>query len=520
MEERRPPFRVLFSNDTTNIETCVSPYRRRGEPFQPEMLEATVDETAGTGVEVHLLQPGVGWVPWWNSRAYPFPEHVRFMKERFDKEPSESGYANYMAHGGDMVDVFVRRCRSRGLVPFVSLRLNDGHGHEFVRKHGSEIPDWAWHALTPIHAEHPEWRIGPNLDDWYQRVLNWSIPEVRRLKFGFIEEICEQYDLDGFELDFMRHCSFFAPDTPMEQRREIMTGFVRQVRALLDRTAQPGRHRWLCARIPCHLEALAPLGLDVPALVDAGVEMLNLSPFYFTAQQTDAAAIKRLAPEAAVYLEMAHTTYVGPNTSAESGYDNFSFRRTTDLQYYTAAHLAYARGLAGVSAFNFVYYREHGYGERGPFAEPPFHVFRRLGDPAWLARQPQHWVLGAVWNEPRLAQRPLPRVLAAGQSAAFPFDMAPPAGGWRKGGRLRIQAEGSLGDSRWQAALNGVPLAETPDRSEPYPNPYPPLLGTPEQHRAWVVPAPLLKDGVNTLDVTMAAGDQPAKLVFVDIALE
>ncbi|MBM4087359.1 MAG: hypothetical protein FJ272_21415, partial [Planctomycetes bacterium] len=130
----KPPFRVLFSNDTTNIETCVSPFHRKGEPFRPEMLEATVDETAGTGIEAHLLQPGVGWVPWWKSRAYPFSEHVRFMKERFGKEPSESGYASYMASGGDMVQVFVRRCRQKGLSPFVSLRLNDSHGHEFVSK--------------------------------------------------------------------------------------------------------------------------------------------------------------------------------------------------------------------------------------------------------------------------------------------------------------------------------------------------------------------------------------------------
>ncbi len=85
----KAPYKVLFSNDTTNIETCVSPFRAKREPFRPEMLEATVDETAGMGIDVHMLQPGMGTVPWWKSRAYPFSEHVRFMKERFGMTPEQ-----------------------------------------------------------------------------------------------------------------------------------------------------------------------------------------------------------------------------------------------------------------------------------------------------------------------------------------------------------------------------------------------------------------------------------------------
>jgi len=53
----KAPFRVLFSNDTTNIISNVSPFHKRGESFRPEMLEASVDETAGC-VDVHMLQPG------------------------------------------------------------------------------------------------------------------------------------------------------------------------------------------------------------------------------------------------------------------------------------------------------------------------------------------------------------------------------------------------------------------------------------------------------------------------------
>lgn len=80
---QKAPFKVLFSNDMTNIEICVSPYHKKGELFRPEMLEATVDETAGTGVEVHMLQPGLGWVPLWKSKAYPLDEHCRWLQQTY-----------------------------------------------------------------------------------------------------------------------------------------------------------------------------------------------------------------------------------------------------------------------------------------------------------------------------------------------------------------------------------------------------------------------------------------------------
>ena len=76
------PYHVLFSSDTTNILTCKSPYNERaglrldpakGKPtyhpcgFDASKLEVTVDETAGMGADVHMLQPGMGWVPWWKE---------------------------------------------------------------------------------------------------------------------------------------------------------------------------------------------------------------------------------------------------------------------------------------------------------------------------------------------------------------------------------------------------------------------------------------------------------------------
>jgi len=524
--------RLLYSNDTTHIVTCNGPYHRYGEKFTTAMLEASIDETAGTGVDVHMLQPGLGNVPWWKSRQYPFEEHLRWFEATYGPQSPDDPYTQWMLDGGDMLDVFVRRCRARDLSPIVSMRLNDGHGKEFVNGiegPSASIPGLALYAFNRFYQEHPEFRIGSDLNDWRQRVLNWAEPEVREWMFGFIREICEDYDIDGFELDFMRFCAFFRQhETSSEFRRSTMTDFVRAVRELLDRTARGGRRRWLGVRVPAHAETHDALGIDIEAFAEVGVEVFNFSVFFCSQQQSDVATlVQRLPERARAFQEVTHCTLCGEDVVANSKYDHYTYRRTTDNQFYTTAHLAYARGLHGMSTFNFVYYREHGGAARGPFCEPPWHVLPHLRDPEWLAEQPQHYCLFTLWDQPQLGSRPLngpggefaPRRIEPGEKATFELDMAPPRGGWREGGRLRIRSPHDLGASEWMAALNGVQLEPTHDRSEPYNNPYPALLGTAGQHRAWVVPPKLLLDGINQVVVELVSGTEALQIDFLDVAV-
>ena len=515
----KAPYQLLFSNDTTNIEQCTSPYsplpwRHQGtpKPFSRQALEASVDETAGTGFDAHMLQPGVGWVPWWKSARYPFTEHIAFMKKRFGIEPSASGFAQFMADGGDIVQVFIERCRLKGLGAFISFRLNDSHGHEIVNLPPEKIEGWAWHVVTPWHVNHPEWRLGQDLSDWNNRVLNWAIPAVRQHKFEFIREIIEQYDIDGFELDFMRHNSFFRlAETPPAERRRIMLDFVRDVRALLDRTSRPGTRRWLCVRIPCRLDRHESIGVDVETFHQAGVDMFNLCSSFFTEQQSDMVEVVRRLPAASVYLESTSAASLGAYLG---GYDA-SFRRMTDEMLYTLGHLANSRGAAGVSTFNFVYYRQHHDNPKiGPFNEPPFQVFKGLADPSFLAKRPQHYFLPSFNNSGML-----PEALAAGKGFTFELDMAPPTGGWKRDGRLRIQAAGDLADSRWEMCFNGRALVPSSDVSEPYPSPYNNCLGQRGDYRAWTVPHGAVLDGINTMTGTLISADASVRLAFFDVAM-
>ena len=279
--------------------------------------------------------------------------------------PSE----NTLLAGGDVIDVFVRRCHERRQAPFISYRLNDGHFHETAgtKRPGVEL-------VSRFYTEHPEYRIGSRAtwDDW---VLNWGIPAVRDYNFSFIQDICENYDIAGLELDFMRHISYFRiAETTSAERSRIMTGFIARTRKLLNETTRGGKHRWLCARVPCYLRDHDKLGIDLAAMVDAGLEMVNLSGYFRTIIQNDFGEIRKLIPSPALYQELTQCTWTKRQTGI---YDSYLYLRTTDEQFYTGANLAYARGGDGVSLFNFVTTASTAVRAGGPFNEPPFHVLKR-----------------------------------------------------------------------------------------------------------------------------------------------
>jgi len=511
-ERKRPraPFKTLYSNDTTNIMSCTSPFHQKGDRFSDDRLRATIDEAKG--VDVHMLQPGLGWIPWWHSDIYPAKDHYDSYEREYGIRPS--GIGQYMRAGGDVVGTFIDHCRKVGVVPLISYRLNDGH-HVRELEEALERGRPSQNMSRFYWENYEKYRIGPDPTDWNQGVFNWAIPEVREHKFALIREICEKYAVAGLELDFMRHWhSFPLDETTADQRRAAMTGFVRRVREMLDRTAAPGRYRWLCVRVPVLVEAHDAQGIDLPMFVDAGVDMVNLSASYFTTQHTDLGEICERIPETPLYLEMTHTTMTG---KAISGSGTQPYRRTTDHQFYTTAHLAYTQGAAGVSLFNFVYYREHKMPELGPFNEPPFHVLPKLGDPEWLARQPQWYFLAAARNRPPVEDQPLPVVVPPGKTRQFHLQTAPTEH-QRRDGLLRLMAEDPMEEGGWRAAINGVRLASSPPVRKPIDHPYEGYLGVPEQYACFACPRPIIQQGTIKISVTRTQGD-PVKLIYLDLVL-
>jgi hypothetical protein len=515
----KAPFKVLYSNDCC-CDFHESPYHRPGEDFTADKLRASIDEA--TGADVHLLQPGSCEIAWWRSKECPIDEHYRWFEERYGIKPY--GKAKFVLDGGDIFEVFTQHCRRVGQAPFISLRLNDAHGKEYVNSAKGTLPSRSISQnISRFYVEHPEYRIGPDVRKWADHVYNWAEPAVRRRKLAFVRELCA-YDIDGFELDFMRHTPYFrVAETTSRQRREIMTAFVQEVRTILDRAAPPGRQRWLCVRAPAFADLYDANGLDLRALVAVGVDMVNVSATYYTRQDTELAALRRLAPEAAVYAEMCHSIHKHKLAEGDVGDHN---RLATPQQIYTTAHQAYARaGVDGVSFYNVAYYRtkqpRRGGGSKG--YEPPFEVLGRVGDRDWLARQPQHWflapALSPLGRRDGAGHNQLPRTLRPGETAVLTMDMAPPTGGWLGEGKLRVQADEPLAGAVLSAKINGMALEAVDDVSDPYGEPYEVLVGKREEMRAWRVPASTLAEGRNSIQIGVTKGNA-ARLVYLDLAIK
>ncbi len=544
----RPTFHVLFSNDTTNTITCGS------GGFQISQLWDSVDVTVGNGIDVHMLQPGLGWVPWWDSEIYPYKEHADWYRQKTGM--NITSYGQKMLQGQDIVACFVWRCRVRGISPWISFRMNDYHMKEYVlfpKETMQRFRRPTSMAISRFYDEHPEYRLDTDplngkditkinpeviLTKYRQKMRtanlwNWAIPQVREHKLAFIEEICRNYDIDGLELDFMRHPYYFrTSETTHEQRVQTINAFIIKVRALLNETARENQYRWLGVRVPPRLNDFSELGIDIKKFHESGVDVFNLAcdDGYHMEQQSDLSRIHELYPDAPLFLETTHIT-----TRRES--DSKSRRiLATEEQFYTTAHLAYSRGAQGVSSFNFQYYCLLG-------ADSPYHVYKNMDNPQWLAAQPQHYFLSRYDAKDRRVTK------IEFEEAVFALDMEPRVyaltdnelkehgykvrRGWSQDGRLRIQSitGKAFDNNEWKVWFNGHKLEPTDDISDPYPNPYrklkpnmgkeglyPPEPVSNDIWKAWIVPVNIVKAGIN--EIKIVKEHKKGKISYLDLAIK
>jgi uncharacterized lipoprotein YddW (UPF0748 family) len=137
-------------------------------------------------------------------------------------------------------------------------------------------------ALHPYHSTfwraHPEWRLA-------QTSLDYGRKEVRDHYLALIGEILNKFDMDGLELDFMRHGYYFRPEETHGGRR-VMTEFVREVRRLSDRASRRLRKPVpIAVRVPSTPWISAQRGLDAVAWARSGlVDLIVASPWWASTQ--------------------------------------------------------------------------------------------------------------------------------------------------------------------------------------------------------------------------------------------
>ena len=167
--------------------------------------------------------------------------------------------------GVNLTQIVADACHEAGLLCYGSLRMNGDYPASWM---GETLPRM---LNSRFWWDHPEFRVrGAKGED--RTKLSYAFPEVRDFKLRILREVAGR-DIDGINLDFLRHPPFFGYEEPLlkafkekfgqdprelkaddprwlQLRYDVMTGFVRAVRAALDDAGKlKGRRLGLSARV-------------------------------------------------------------------------------------------------------------------------------------------------------------------------------------------------------------------------------------------------------------------------------
>jgi hypothetical protein len=180
--------------------------------------------------------------------------------------------------------------------------------------------------------------------------------------------VCERYDCDGLELDFMRFPYYFPPRADsMEAYASMMTAFVRRVREMTGEIAgRRGRPFLLAARVPTSLSGCAYVGLDPATWAKHGlIDLLTVAPFLSTQPEIPVEEFRRVCGSIPIYTGLEYT---------------IGTRCMMPEERRAVAALSYAAGADGIYLFNYFVYWDAG-------LQADTEVLRELADPGLLSRK-------------------------------------------------------------------------------------------------------------------------------------
>ena len=268
--------RIIYDNDGNEPVY----YMKTLDP--DELIDLRTRAVVGTHVDT------IVYCTW--SSGFSFFSHNTKVGELFTckaKDPSgKPGFSvnktqEFADLGTDALEIISDFCRKNDIEIIWSMRMNDVHDA------------WgAWyspHLFPQLKKDHPEWLMGteekrPVNGGW--TAVDYGQPEIRDLAFKYFEEVCNNYDVDGVQMDFFRHLNYFRPHAegrPVGQAElDMMTDLVRRVRVMADEAgARKGHPILLSVRVPDSLELCKAIGFDIERWMQDGlIDILVVSGYF------------------------------------------------------------------------------------------------------------------------------------------------------------------------------------------------------------------------------------------------
>jgi len=243
--------RIIFNDDGDDV-------------WAPEA--ATPEGFVGVRL-IHMRGTQADTLFYCTTQSFNYFTHATNVGEVFTKQEGPFEHNNMrvlMERGTDPLKLAVEFAHANGYEAFWTLRMNDIHD-----------------AFTPPlwpqwKTEHPETVLGVS-GDWtsappggqrrWGSGVDFALQSVRDRAVALVAEVARNYDVDGIDLDWMRHPIFFKetldaqPATP--EHAAALTDVVRQCRKHVeDAGAERGRPMLLSVRVPLTVEKGLYIGVD------------------------------------------------------------------------------------------------------------------------------------------------------------------------------------------------------------------------------------------------------------------
>ena len=428
------------------------------------------------------------------------PDNTRrvFSKRAF----ADNKTADFIRQGTDPLKIMAEFCKKNNIEIFWTMRMNDTH---------DAAGPSCWYGngvmLNQLKKDHPEWMLGSKekrVKRGAWTAVDYGRQEIRDLAFKFHEEVCENYDVDGVELDFFRHLNYFKRPAMGEDANQEdcdkMTSLLRRIREMTERGGlKRGRPFLVAVRVPDSVGYCKAVGFDIVHWMEEGLIDILIPSGYF-----------RLNPwEMTVQLGHKYDVAVYPCLSETRIRDKEARGTRASLECYRARAMnVWYSGADGVYLFNYF--------------DPRSPLWRELGDPKALETMDKVYTTGArgvgaanryIADGVRFLNRQLvsperPMALEPGKAATIEL---------RVGQHVRAKEPQGIGPSV-QLRLRVKNLADAGDLSVKLNDE---LLSGGTKSGDWLeysVSPPLVAKGMNRFELTLKP-DTAAKPTVEDLLL-
>ena len=436
-----PKPRIMFYHDGRH------PLIYRYEPpMQKEEFEIAVDDLAGTPVEALMFCLGDGRTvlhdtqvgELWGHNVTEWP-HLVFLRAHRNAVALIEG-------GHDPLRLICDRAHAKGMLVYPTLLVQQGRGQR-----GDDV------RCSEFRFQHTELEIGArgDLDPNYRgrTCLDFKHEQVRGERLALIQEVLDNYAIDGFELQLNYWPYYFYPDE-VEAGRPIMTAWVRQV---YEAVKGSGPERELAIRVPARVEECLRAGLDVPTWLSEGIVDVLIGQTLARGELLDPMADFRSLVKAAA------GTGCRVHAALHSRVDSDRLGDATTEMIRAAACNYWAQGIDGL-------YLAHWFSS-WPYQASFYEKLRELPHPDVMAPRDKYYFVATITDRyPQPVQEPgttaeLPVALEVGQPTEVTFTIGDDLLRWHEVGRvhqvlLRVRLRNATERDRLSFQLNGIALPD------------------------------------------------------------